>query len=254
MATQLLVNVLTVTNLAGGASVTLAHELRSDDQPVTPTQVLCDRASPMTVNALNDTTFTVSNPTGSPLSANFRTEYDHSIHAVGATSIKWSGVTFAAAGSAVWGQFSDSTTQNLSGTPLDIKYDTTEGSAGGVTVAIDPVTGRLSRLTVTSAGTYAFTVSPQLVHSAGGGAELVSFYAVTNTGTIPRSASYTELGNNNRGTLPYLELIVPMSAGGWLQWWFSSNPGSNISLSAIGAAAPVPAAPSVIAGVKLIGS
>ena len=154
---------------------------------------------------------------------------------------------------AVWAQFSDATDQGLSGTPLDIKYDTKDGGVAGITAAVDPVTGRASRLTVSDAGVYAFTVSPQLQHFGGGGAELIYFYAVTDAGTLANSASYVDLANNNRSTLPYLELILPMSAGGWVQWWLAGTPGTSIRLNAIAAAPPVPAAPSVIAGVKLIG-
>lgn len=91
MATQLLVNVLNVTNLAGAGSITHAHGLRSGDLPVTPTQVLCDRASPIGVTALTDTTVTFTNASASPATANFRVEYDHSIHAIGATPVAWQG-------------------------------------------------------------------------------------------------------------------------------------------------------------------
>jgi hypothetical protein len=222
-------------------------------QGLVPTQVLCDRTSPLVISAATGTSITVTNPTGSPLTANFRCEYDHSIMAVGATPTKWGGVSSVPVASAVWGQFSDNTNQNLSGVPLDLKYNTTDGGSGGVTVAVDPVTTRASRLTVAAAGTYAFTISPQLQHFGGGGAELIQFYAVTNTGTVPNSASYCELSNNNRGVLPYLEIILPMNAGGWFQWWMAGSPGTNIRVQAIAAAPPVPAAPSVIAGVKLIG-
>ena len=255
MPTQLLVSVHAVTNLAGGASTVITHGLRAGDAPVVPTQVLCDRASPLVVTAANSTTFTVNNPTASPLSAVFRAEYDHSIHAVGTGPLYWRGVSATGIpSSALWAQFSDSTSQNLSGAPLDLKFDTKDGGVAGITAAVDPVTLRASRLTVATPGVYAFTISPQLEHFGGGGAELVRFYAVTNTGTVPNSASYTELGNNNRATLPYLELILPMAAGDWLQWWMASAPGTNIRVQAIAAAPPVPAAPSVIAGVKLIGA
>ena len=251
---QLLVNVVSVTNLAGGASVVIPHGLRLTQQPIVPTQVICDRASPLVVSAVTNTDITVTNPTGSPLTAVFRCEFDHSIHAEGATPIKWTGLTVApGTPAAVWAQFSDSTSQNLSGAPLDLKFDTKDGGVAGITAAVDPVTLRASRLTVAAPGVYAFTISPQLEHFGGGGAELVRFYAVANTGTVTNSASYTELSNNNRATLPYLELILPMAAGDWLQWWMASAPGTNIRVQAIAAAPPVPAAPSVIAGVKLIG-
>ena len=254
MGAQKLVNVLAVTNLAGGASTTLAHGLVNErGQGLIPTQVLCDRASPLVVSAATSTSITVTNPTTALLTANFRCEYDHSIHAVDVTPTKWSGVTSAAIGAAVWAQFSDATDQALSGTPLDIEYGTKDGGVAGITAAVDPVTGRASRLTVSDAGVYAFTVSPQLQHFGGGGAELIYFYAVTDAGTLANSASYVDLANNNRSTLPYLELILPMSAGGWVQWWLAGTPGTSIRLNAIAAAPPVPAAPSVIAGVKLIG-
>lgn len=154
---------------------------------------------------------------------------------------------------AVWGQFSDSTPQALSGTPLDVKFDTVEGGYR-VTVTTDSVTGRASRLTVSDTGIYAFTISPQLVHTSGGGGELVSFWAVKNGTAVPRSASRVELANNSRGQLPYLELIIDMNAGDWIQWWFSSSPGTSIELAAYPANGTIPAIPSVIAGVKLLGA
>ena len=257
MASQLLVNVLSIGPLGAGASTTVAHGLKSGDVGVVPTQVICDRTSPIQVTATTTSTITFTNlDVTNPASAVFRAEYDHSIHATGATPVNWQGYvpTYAPAGEAVWAQFSDSTDQNLSGTPLDLKFNTKDGGVVGVTVANDPVTGRASRLTVSAAGVYAFTISPQLQHFGGGGAELINFYAVTNGGTVPNSASYTDLANNNRATLPYLELLLPMAAGDWVQWWMAGSPGTSIRVNARPAAPPIPAAPSVIAGVKLIGS
>ena len=91
MSDQLLVNVLAVGPLAGGASIVVPHGLKWRNQGVIPTQVICDRASPLVVTGATTTTITVNNPTASPLTANFRAEYDHSIHAVGATPINWQG-------------------------------------------------------------------------------------------------------------------------------------------------------------------
>ena len=306
---QNLVSVLSVGPVAPLASVTLPHGLKSNDLPVAPNQITCDRASSLAVTAASTTTVTFTNTSSAtPASASFRVELDHSIPATGAPLIAWQGyvtpsslppsgpaggdldqnypdprvvglagqpidTTAPAASdywqfdgttwrhvavspgtpSAVWAQFSDSTNQNLSGTLLDLKFNTKDGGVAGITVANDPITLRPSRLTVTTPGVYAFTISPQLQHFGGGGAELVRFYAETAAGPVANSASYTELGNNNRGTLPYLELIMPMAAGDWLQWWMASAPGTNIRVQAIAAAPPVPAAPSVIGGVKLIG-
>jgi hypothetical protein len=89
----LLVNVLAVGPLAAGASVTVAHGLNYNNQGVVPTQVLCDRASPIAVTASTTSTVTFTNGGAAAASANFRAEYDHSIHAVGATPLNWQGAT-----------------------------------------------------------------------------------------------------------------------------------------------------------------
>lgn len=87
----LLVNVLSVGPLAPAASVTLAHGLNYASTGVIPTQVICDRASPIAVTGATLTTVTFTNGGAAPASANFRCEYDHSIHAVGATPLNWQG-------------------------------------------------------------------------------------------------------------------------------------------------------------------
>lgn len=87
----LLVNVLAVGPLAAGASVTVAHGLNYNNQGVVPTQVVCDRASPIAVTATTTTSVTFTNGSAGAASANFRAEYDHSIHAVGATPVAWQG-------------------------------------------------------------------------------------------------------------------------------------------------------------------
>jgi hypothetical protein len=87
----LLVNVLSVGPLAGGASITLPHGLNYGGAGVIPTQVICDRGSPIRVAASTTSTVTFTNDGAAPASANFRAEYDHSIHAVGATPLNWQG-------------------------------------------------------------------------------------------------------------------------------------------------------------------
>lgn len=252
MGAQKLVNVLAVTNLAGGASTTLAHGLVNErGQGLMPTQVLCDRASPLVVSAATSTSITVTNPIASPLTGNFRCEYDHSIHAVGATPVKWSGLpVVVGAPSAIYGSFSDDGDQPLTaGVAAVVRFNRTEGS-NGVSVQNNGL-GVPTRLTVASAGIYEFTISPQLLHT-GGGTTTITFWAQTNAGVVPRSASSLEMGNNNNRTLPYMALILPMNAGDWLEWDFLST-GTNTSLEQFPAAAGVPDIPSVIAGVKLVG-
>jgi hypothetical protein len=92
MATQLLVNVLSVGPIAPLGAAVVAHGLKSDGQGVVPTQVICDRASPLSITNTDATNIYISNLSDSvPASANFRAEYDHSIHAVGAATLAWKG-------------------------------------------------------------------------------------------------------------------------------------------------------------------
>lgn len=153
----------------------------------------------------------------------------------------------------IYGSFSDSTDQLfVAGGAYVVKYDTVEGS-NGVTVAnnTDPVP-RPTRLTVAQAGIYSFAISPQLLHT-GGGQEIVTFWARVDGLNVPRSASSLEMGNNNNRTLPFIEIVLPMNAGQYLEWVFTSTTGTNLTLEAYAATVTVPAIPSVIATVKRLG-
>jgi len=157
---------------------------------------------------------------------------------------------------AIYGEFSDTTDQPVAaGGTLVVQYNTTEAS-NGVSVVNDPISLRPTRLTVTTNGVYSFTLSPQLQHT-GGGTVTIIFWARLNGTNIPRSSSSLEMGNNNNRTLPFIELILPMTAGQYVEWVFTSS-GANTTLehfpAVIGPPFDVPAIPSVIAGVKLIGS
>ena len=139
-----------------------------------------------------------------------------------------------------------------------MKFGTTE-AANGVSVVNDPVTLRPTRLTVAQAGVYALTLSPQILHT-GGGTEVVTFWLRLNGSNVARSASSLEMGNNNNRTLPYIEIILPMAAGQYVEWVFTASTGTNVTLEHYNevlsppAAFAVPAIPSVIAGVKRLGS
>ena len=258
MASQLLVNVLSIGPLAGGASTTVAHGLKSGDVGVVPTQVLCDQASPIAVTSISTTSITFTNlDVTNPASAVFWAEYDHSIHAVGATPVNWQGYIpdYAPAGVAVYGQFSDTTDQPVTAGGIAVaKFDTTD-AANGVSVVNDPVTLRPTRLTVALAGVYAFTISPQIQHTGGGTVTLI-FWPRIDGVNVPNSASSLEMGNNNNRTIPFFEFITSMTAGQYMEWVFYSS-GNNTSLehfNAVVGPPAIPAIPSVIAGVKLIGS
>lgn len=91
MANQLLANRLSVLALGAGASITLPHGLKVGGKGVTPTQVICDRASPIAVTVVDVTSVTFTNLSTAPASAYFRIEFDHSIHAVGVSPLSWQG-------------------------------------------------------------------------------------------------------------------------------------------------------------------
>lgn len=251
MSTQLLVNVLSVGPLAPLASVTLPHGLMVAGAGVVPTQIICDRVSPIGVTAANATSVTFTNTGAAPASADFRVEFDHSIHAVDATPVYWQG---AAAGSgpafgAVYGAFSDDTDQVLAaGVASTVKFNTVE-VAGGVTVANDGL-GRPTRLTVPVTGVYKFDLSPQMLHTGGTGV-VIQFWAKVAGTAVPRSTSSFEMGNNNNRVLPFISLVLPLNAGQYLEWSFLSS-GNNTSLEHFAAAGAVPATPSVIANVQRI--
>lgn len=172
---------------------------------------------------------------------------------------KWTPTSVGSALQAVYGSFSDTTDQAfVVGAPFVVKYDTTEAS-NGVSVANDPITLRPTRLTVAHAGVYALTISPQILHTGGGG-EIITFWLRLNGLDVPRTASSLEMGNNNNRTLPYIEVILSLAAGQYVEWVFTATTGTNVTLEHYNAvtsppaAFAVPAIPSVIAGVKRIGT
>lgn len=313
MATQLLVNVLSIGPLAGGASVTVAHGLKIANAGVVPTQAVCDRASPIGVLSANATTVTFTNTGASPASASFRVEHDHSVDSFGATPVYWQGYvtptslppsgtangdlagtypnptvdglagnpldTSAPAANdflqydgavwrhipvapgtlpiAVYGQFYSNIDQAISdgGTGINTMYFESVASANGVT-CVDPGTGFKTQITVAVTGVYAFTLSPQLFKSAGAGQGQVSFWLRKNGVDVPETASFVEVTNNEH-MLPFIEILMPMTAGQYVEW-VSHADKINCTLEqepeSFAPAIVRPAAPSVIAGVKLIGS
>lgn len=98
METQLLVNVLAVGPIAPLGELVIPHGLKVAGVGVVPTQVFPDRATSLIVSNADETNIFLINPSGVALSANFRCEYDHSIHAVGATLLKWQGNDGASGG------------------------------------------------------------------------------------------------------------------------------------------------------------
>lgn len=147
-----------------------------------------------------------------------------------------------------YGSYSDSTSQSLTtGVVAYVKLNTVEAQQF-VSVQNDGL-GNPTKIVVGTSGIFAFTISPQLLQGSGGAAD-VDFWAVVNGTAVPRSASRVSLPNNME-TLPFLEVIIPMNVGDAFQWAFYTL-GTGVSIYSTAASAPVPAAPSVIAGVKQI--
>lgn len=157
---------------------------------------------------------------------------------------------------AIYGIFSDSTDQLLpTGSSLTVQFNTTENSNGVFIANNLEIIPRPTRITVSQDGVYAFTLSPQLFHS-GGGTEIITFWMQKDGVNVPNSTSSLEMGNNNNRNLPYIEIILPMLAGQYVEWLFTASSGTNITLEAYPASigpVSIPANPSVIAGVRRLG-
>lgn len=249
MPTQLLVNILAVGPLAPAASVTLAHNLASNDQNLAPTLVFPDRATPIVVTATTATTVTFTNAGTGVESANFRCErgWQPEVDAYAVTPMRWQGGTVGGSGVVGYGQFSNTTDQNLvAATPTLVQFNTTDFSAG-VTV------NALTQLTVAAAGTYRCDVSLQMLNTGGGGST-VTFWPRVNGTNVPNSASSIEMGNNNNRTLPYVMTFLTLAAGQYVEWVVYAT-GANTSVESFPAVVgppAIPAIPSVIATITRV--
>lgn len=100
MYPQLLVSVVTVTNLGVGVSVTLPHGLTSGGEGVSPTLVFPDRSTPIVVTGVTATTITFRNTGTGAETAKFRAErgWQPEVDASTVTPMFWQGGTVAAQG------------------------------------------------------------------------------------------------------------------------------------------------------------
>lgn len=98
MATQLLVNVLTVSALVPGGTVTLPHGLVSNGRGALPKLVQPDRTTPIAVTAMSTSTITFRNDGGTNATANFRASCGLSLEGdpAGTPAFVWQGNADAA--------------------------------------------------------------------------------------------------------------------------------------------------------------
>ena len=90
---QLLVQVVSVTNLAAGSTVVVPHTLESNGAAVAPTLVIADRATSIAVQSVSTTGVTFVNNGTATASANFRLErgWQPEVDASTVTSFLWNG-------------------------------------------------------------------------------------------------------------------------------------------------------------------
>jgi hypothetical protein len=176
-------------------------------------------------------------------------------------SLTWNGAAWVpqAVGSgaltAVYGQFFSNLDQVISnGTGISLMTFEVTAGANGVSV-VDPGTGP-SRITVAQAGKYSFGLSPQILKTAGGGNGLVTFWLRKQGLDEPSTASFIAVTNNEHA-LPFVEIILDMGAGQYIEWAANSDV-ANVRLehepASVAPAIVRPAAPSIIATVKRIGA
>jgi hypothetical protein len=139
-----------------------------------------------------------------------------------------------------YGAFFDTTTQNAAviNTAYPITINSTDISEG---VYIGTPT---SRVYVDRVGTYNFQFSAQLLKSGGGSGNVFIWYRVNGV-NVANSATIITLAGSSSAVVAAWNFVVEMNAGDYFELvWSTNNIGCEIH--ATGAAAPVPAIPSVI--------
>lgn len=139
-----------------------------------------------------------------------------------------------------YGVFSDSTTQTAAviNTAYPVSFDTTELSNG---VYIGAPT---SRVYVDRPGVYNFQFSAQL-DQAPAAAQDVYIWADINGTTQPRTASKVTLVGSNAAVIAAWNFVFNMNEGDYFRLMWSTT-STACQITAVAAAAPVPAIPSVI--------
>jgi hypothetical protein len=144
--------------------------------------------------------------------------------------------TSSGTASANYGSFVRTTTQTNAGGASGnaVSYDTTS-SANNFSI----VSG--SRITAAVAGTYQILASLQ-VQKTDAGTDDVNFWVKKNGVNEPNSAYNLTLQGSNAAQLGYINWVVTLAAGDYVElWWYSAD--ANARLLADPAVAPYPAVP-----------
>ena len=148
--------------------------------------------------------------------------------------------------SALYGAFSDSTTQTntggASGNPVDLN---TTASSNGFSIVSN------TRITATTAGVYNIQISLQF-EKTDAGTDSMEVWFKKNGTNIANSNTNIELKGGGAKQLFALNLVEPLTAGQYLEvWWYSAD--VNAQLTAV-AAGTRPAIPSAIVTVVPVGA
>jgi hypothetical protein len=170
----------------------------------------------------------------SPNGTNFGTAGQILVSAGAGAAPVWTSSGTAAAN---YGSFVRTTTQTNAGGASGnaVSYDTTS-SANNFSI----VSG--SRITAAVAGTYQILASLQ-VQKTDGGTDDINFWIKKNGVNEPNSAYNLTLQGSNAAQLGYINWVVTLAAGEYVElWWYSAD--ANARLFAEPAIAPYPAIPS----------
>ena len=167
------------------------------------------------------------------------------------TSVTETDITGFVSSTAVFGQFSSSQTQTVTsdGGTIVIEYDTVE-EANGVSIT-NNLGGHPTRITVDDPGLYEITISPQ-VNKPTGTPGTIYLWPSQDGIAVPRSNSTCDVGGNVKTVLPFVAYFFSMDAGGYVEFNMKATD-SGTNIIAVAASGSVPAAPSVIIGVKRVG-
>lgn len=141
----------------------------------------------------------------------------------------------------VYGQFSSSVTQAVGAdNVVNIQYDTTEVSKGGISYDV----GTPSQIVIPKTATYKFAWSIQLDKSSGGTTEATMYISV-NGMPVPRSAGKTVVVGQTGETLPYTEYILSLNKNDTVEVILYSTDTAMAATAYVGSGS-VPATPSII--------